>query len=248
MSGHSKWSTIKRKKGKLDAKKGAMFTKYIKEITIAAKAGGGDPDMNPRLRKAVDTAKVGGMPKDNIERAIKRATGEIAGPSYESVTYEGYGPGGSAIFIEAFTGNKNRTASEIRHIFAKHNGNLGSNGCVAWMFVDKGVLYIDKTDATEEKLMEICLENGGEDVIDEEDVFKVVTPPDKFEAVKSALDSAKIKYKNAEFTKLPQSTVKVEGKDAEQTIKLMDTLEEQEDVQGVYANFDIPDEVLQAQS
>lgn len=247
MSGHSKWSQIKRKKGKADAQRGATFTKIIKELTVAAKEGGGSPDANPRLRTIIESAKAAGMPKDNIERAIKRGTGELPGVIYEAVNYEGYGPGGVAILVEALTDSKNRTTAEIRHIFVKHNGNLGSNGCVAWQFIDKGIIYVDKTEANEEKLIEVCLENGGEDVSDEEDAFRVTTSMDKFEAVKAALAKANIKYKEAEITKIPQSTIRLEGKEAEQVLRLMEDLEEHDDVQKAYANFDIPDEVLASQ-
>lgn len=244
MSGHSKWSQIKRKKGKADAQRGAAFTKIIKELTVAAKEGGGNPDMNPKLRTVIETAKSAGMPKDNIERAIKRGTGELPGVVYEAVNYEGYGPGGVAVLVEALTDSKNRTTAEIRHIFVKHNGNLGSNGCVAWQFIDKGIIYVDKSEANEEKLIDVCLENGGEDVSDEEDVFRVATPLGQFEAVKTALTQANIKYKEAEVTKIPQSTIRLEGKEASQVIKLMEELEQHDDVQKAYANFDIPDEVL----
>jgi YebC/PmpR family DNA-binding regulatory protein len=247
MSGHSKWSTIKRKKGKADAQKGVLFTKIIKDITLAAKEGGGNPDMNPKLRTALDVAKSAGMPKDNTERAIKRGTGELEGVSYEALNYEGYGPAGVAVLVETVTDSKNRTTSEIRHIFAQHGGNLGSNGCVAWQFVDKGHIFIDKTEATEEKLIDVCIESGGDDVSLEEDTFVVTTPIDKFEAVKAALTKENIKYKEAEITKIAQTTIRVESaKVAEQILKLMDELEEQEDVQKAYANFDIPDEFLTA--
>ncbi|MCK4352446.1 YebC/PmpR family DNA-binding transcriptional regulator [candidate division WOR-3 bacterium] len=245
MSGHSKWSQIKRKKGKEDAKRGNLFTKLIREIAVIAKDGGGDPDTNPRLRTAIESAKSASMPKENIERAIKRGTGELPGVSYEPVSYEGYGPGGVALFIEALTDNKNRTTSAMRHIFSQCGGNLGSSGCVAWMFVEKGTIYVAKNETTEETLLEVCIEEGGEDVVLEGDSFRITTSPDKFENVKKALEERKIKYRDAEFTKIPKSTVKLEGKNAVQTLKLMDSIEEQEDVQKVYANFDIPDEIFE---
>ncbi|MCK4307034.1 YebC/PmpR family DNA-binding transcriptional regulator [candidate division WOR-3 bacterium] len=248
MSGHSKWSSIKHKKQKEDAKRGILFTKLIRELTVAARDGGGDPATNPRLRTAMDTAKSAAMPKENIERAIKKGTGELPGVSYESVTYEGYSPGGAAIFIEALTDNKNRTTSEIRHIFSKHGGNLGQNGCVAWIFQEKGVIYVDKKEIDEEKLIELCIEQGGEDVSPEDDSFCITTPPDKFEGIKKALADEKINYKDAECTKLPQSTIRIDGKEAQQTLKLMNLLEEQEDAQKVYSNFDIPDEILAQES
>ena len=245
MSGHSKWAQIKHKKQKEDARRGILFTKLIKELSTAAKQGGGDPDSNPWLRRAIETAKAARMPKENIERAIKRGTGELPGVSYEPVTYEGYGPGGVAIFIEAITDNKNRTTSEIRHIFSKYGGSLGASGCVAWMFIEKGVIYVDKNEANEDTLLNICIEQGGEDVILESDTFRITTPVANFESVKKTLEKEGIKYTSAEITKLPQSTVRLEGTRASQTVKLMDSIEEQEDVQKVYANFDIPDEVLE---
>jgi len=245
MSGHSKWATIKHKKAKEDAVRGALFTKLIREISTIARQGGGDPDKNPALRKAMETAKASRMPKENIERAIKRGTGELPGVSYEPVTYEGYGPGGFAIFIEALTDNKNRTTSEIRHLFSKYGGSLGSNGCVGWMFVDKGIIYVDKGETDEDKLISICLEQGGEDVVLEGDVFTITTSVAKFESAKKALEKEGIKYKDAELTKLPQSTVKLEGARASQALKLMNLIEEQDDVQKAYANFDIPDEILE---
>ncbi len=248
MSGHSKWSSIKHKKQKEDAKRGVIFTKLIRELTVAARDGGGDPNTNPKLRTAMDTAKSDGMPKENIERAIKKGTGELPGVSYESLTYEGYSPGGAAIFVEALTDNKNRTTSEIRHIFSKFGGNLGQNGCVAWIFQEKGILYVDKKEIDEEKLIELCIEQGGEDVSSEDDSFYITTPPDKFEVIKKALANGKIKYKDAELTKEPKSTMQLDGKEAQQTLKLMDSLEEQEDVQKVYSNFDIPDEMLNRES
>lgn len=246
MSGHSKWKTIKHKKEKEDAKRGTMFTKLIRELTVAAKEGGGDPTMNSKLRTAMENAKNCGMPKDHVEKAIKRGTGELPGVMYEPVSYEGYAPGGAAILVEVLTDNKNRTTAEVRHIFAKYGGNLGQNGCVAWMFEEKGIVYVDKSETNEEKLVNLCIELEGEDVgTDDETAFYMTTRPDKFEDLKKALDENKIKYKKAEITKLPKTTIKVEKKEAKQALQIMDLLEEHEDVQKVYANFDIPDELLQ---
>lgn len=247
MSGHSKWAQIKHKKQKEDARRGILFTKLIREITVAARSGG-NPDENPKLRHAMDDAKSSGMPKENIERAIKRGTGELPGVTYESVAYEGYSPGGAAILVEAVTDNKNRTTSEIRHIFSKHGGNLGQSGCVAWIFREKGIIYVDKKETSEENLIELCIEGGGEDVVAEDNAFYITTPNDKFQSVKKVLENNNIRYRYAELTKLPQSTVKLDGKDAHQTLKLMDLLEEHEDVQKVYSNFDIPDEILNQES
>lgn len=243
MSGHSKWAQIKHKKAKEDAKRGNLFTKLIREITIAAR-NGGDPSTNPKLRHAIDEAKTAGMPKENIERAIKRGTGELPGVMYEAVVYEGYSPGGAAILVEVLTNNKNRTTAEIRHMFSKYGGNLGQAGCVAWMFADKGIVYVDKNETSEENLITLCIEQGGEDVGTEDDSFYITAPPDKFESIKKILESNKIKYRDAQLTKLPKSTVKLDGKEARQSLKLMELLEEYEDVQKVYANFDIPDEIL----
>lgn len=245
MSGHSKWSQIKRKKQALDAKRGNLFTKLIRELAVVAKESGGDPDKNPRLRTAISIAKAASMPKENIDRAIKRGTGELPGVTYESVSYEGYGPGGVAIFVEALTDNKNRTTAAFRHIFLKYGGNLGSSGCVAWIFIEKGIMYVDKNETDEDTLLEVCIEGGADDVVLEGSAFRITAPPNKLEAVKKALEEKGIKYRDAELTKTPQSTVKVDGKKAEQTLRLMDSIEEQEDVQKVYANFDMPDEILE---
>jgi YebC/PmpR family DNA-binding regulatory protein len=246
MSGHSKWSTIKRKKGATDAKRGKIFTKLIKEITIAARFGGGDPDANPRLRTAVANAKAENMPKDNIERAIKKGTGELEGVSYEEVCYEGYGPGGAAVLVESVTDNKNRTVADVRHIFSKAGGNLGEAGCVGWMFEKKGYFVFEKDAVDEETLMEIALEAGADDVRDEETTFEVVTPPGDFDAVRQAFDEKALKYEVSEITMVPQSTVELEGKEAEQMIRLMESLEDSDDVQKVYSNFDISDQTLEA--
>lgn len=244
MSGHSKWSTIKHKKGAADAKRGRIFTRLIKEITVAARMGGGSPEHNPRLRSSIAEAKAANMPASNIERAIKKGTGELDGVSYEEITYEGYGPGGVAIMAEVITDNKNRTASEIRKIFSKGNGNLGEQNCVGWMFDSKGLIVITKDAASEEKLMEVALEAGAEDIEDEEDSFQVVTDPGGFQSVKDALEQAGIPMVSAKLDKIPQNTVRVEGKDASQVLRLAEALEEHDDVQNVYANFDIdPDSI-----
>jgi YebC/PmpR family DNA-binding regulatory protein len=242
MSGHNKWSTIKHKKGAADAKRGRIFTKLIKEITVAARMGGGDPDANPRLRTAIAAAKSENMPKDNIERAVKKGTGELEGVSYEENTYEGYGPGGAAIFLESVTDNKNRAVADIRHIFSKSGGNLGENGCVAWMFDKKGYINIEKDGVDEEKLMEVALEAGAEDVREEDGSFEVITEPEDFETVREAIEKAAIAYADAEITMLPQNFTALQGKEAEQMVRLMDALDDCEDVQKVYTNADIPDE------
>jgi YebC/PmpR family DNA-binding regulatory protein len=247
MSGHSKWSTIKRKKGATDAKRGKIFTKLAKEIIVAARLGGGDINMNPRLRAAVADARAENMPKDNIERAIKKGTGELEGQAYEEVIYEGYGVGGVAVLVESMTDNKNRTVPDLRHIFSKNGGNLGENGCVAWLFDKKGLITVDKKAVGEEKLMDIALEAGAEDVREQEKEFEVVTPASDFEAVKKALDDQKVPYLAAEITMLPKTTVQIEDeKQAQQVLRLMEALEDYDDVQHAYANFDIPDAILEA--
>jgi YebC/PmpR family DNA-binding regulatory protein len=248
MSGHSKWSTIKRKKGATDAKRGKIFTKLIKEVTVAARFGGGDPDANPRLRTAIAAAKSENMPKDNIDRAIKKGTGELEGVAYEEVIYEGYGPGGAAVLVESLTDNKNRTVADVRHIFSKSGGSLGEAGCVAWMFEKKGLLVLEKGHVDEEALMDVTLDAGAEDIREEESTFEVITATEDFESVKKALDNQNIAYIVAEMTMLPQSTVKLEGKDAEQMLRLMEGLEDSDDVQKVYSNFDISDKTLEALS
>jgi YebC/PmpR family DNA-binding regulatory protein len=247
MSGHSKWSTIKRKKGAADAKRGQAFTRLIKEVTIAARMGGGNPEGNPRLRTAVAAAKAENMPKDNIERAIKKGTGELEGVNYEEFTYEGYGPAGVAVYVEIMTDNKNRTAADVRHIFSKNNGNLGENGCVAWIFEKKGTFAYDKSEVDEEKLMEYVLDAGAEDISEEGNVWVVMSDHKDFYTVKEAIDKidALPSYTVAEITMLPQNTVKLTGKEAEQVLRLMDALEECEDVQNAYANFDIPESELE---
>lgn len=246
MSGHSKWATIKRKKEKTDAARGRMFTRLIKEITIAARHGGGDETANPRLRTAVLAAKAANMPAANIDRAIKRGTGELPGVNYEEINYEGYGPGGVAIFLEVLTDNKNRTVAEVRHLLSKHGGSLGESGSVAWMFSKKGVIIVPASATTEDDLMMASLDAGAEDIALEDDVFRLTTEMAKLEAVKKALESAKIPYDSAEITMEPANTIKVEGKAAESVLKLIDALEEHEDIQNVYANFDIDAETLEA--
>ncbi len=247
MSGHSKWSSIKHKKGAADAKRGKVFTKLIKEITVAARMGGsGDPAANPRLRAAILAAKAENMPKDNIDRAIKKGTGELEGVNYEENNYEGYGPGGAAVLIESVTDNKNRAVADIRHIFAKCGGNMGENGCVSWMFDNKGYFCVDKKAADEDKLMEIVLDAGAEDVKEDDDEWEVITAPADFEKVKEALDRSSIQYTDAEITMLPKNTTNLQGKEAEQMVRLMDLLDDCEDVQKVYTNADIPDEIVNA--
>ena len=246
MSGHNKWASIKHKKGAADAKRGKVFTKLIKEITVAARFGGGDPDGNPRLRSAILAAKSENMPKDNIERAIKKGTGELEGVSYEESIYEGYGPGGAAVMVESLTDNKNRTVAEIRHIFSKNGGNLGENGCVAWMFNKKGYINVAKGGVNEEVLMETSIEAGAEDVREDEGGFEIITAPEDFETVKAALEAASIPFIEAEVTMLPQTTADLKGKEAEQMVRLMGSLEDCDDVQKVYTNADIPEEVAQS--
>jgi YebC/PmpR family DNA-binding regulatory protein len=239
MSGHNKWSSIKHKKAKVDAQRGRIFTKLIKEITVAARLGGGDESANPRLRAAIAAAKAHNMPAANIERAIKRGTGELPGVHYEEVTYEGYGPGGVAIMIEALTDNKNRTVAELRHLFSKHNGNLAESGSVSWIFEKKGVILVKADQVSEDDLMMVVLDAGAEDIKSDGHSYEVLTEPENFEAVKKAIEEAGIPIDSAEVTMYPKTTVKVEGKQAEQLLKLMDALDDHDDVQHVYANFDI---------
>lgn len=245
MSGHNKWSSIKHRKGAQDKKRGKVFTKLIKEITVAARAGGGDLTANPRLRTAVAAAKTENMPKDNIDRAIKKGTGDLDGASYDEILYEGYGPGGAAVMVESLTDNKNRTVAEVRHIFAKAGGNLGESGCVGYMFDKKGYLLVSKAAADEDRLMEIVLEAGGEDVRDGDDDFEVITEPQDFEAVCEALEAAEIAFSDAEVTMLPQTTNTLEGKEAEQMMRLLENLEDSDDVQKVYTNADFADEEME---
>ncbi len=245
MSGHSKWANIKHKKAREDAKRGKVFTKLIKEITIAARDGG-DPESNSRLRTAIERARADNMPYDNIERAIKRGTGELEGVNYEEIIYEGYGPAGVAVLIEAMTDNKNRTVADIRHIFSKSNGSLGESGCVAWNFDKKGLFTFSQDDVDEDSLMEIAIEAGAEDIkhVPEDGLFEVYTDSSGFQQVKEAFDAKGLKYSFGEITMVPKTTVRISGKDAQQMLKLMDSLEECDDVQNVYANFDIPSEEM----
>ena len=246
MSGHSKWSTIKRKKGEIDSKRGKIFTKIIKEITLAARLGGGDIEGNSRLRQAVLAAKGENMPRENIDRAIKKGTGEIGGgESYEEITYEGYGPGGVAVLVEIMTDNKNRTVAEIRHIFSKHGGNLGENGCVSWLFENKGSIVFEKGSVDEDALIELALEAGAEDVREEGNEIEVITDPSLYEKVREALDAKDLKYLQASLGMIPQNTVKLDEGKAEQMLKMMEKLEDNDDVQNVYANFDIDDKIME---
>jgi len=245
MSGHSKWATIKHKKGALDAKRGKVFTRLIKEITIAAKNGGGDPDGNPRLRTAILAAKAENMPAENIKRAVQRGTGELEGVNYEEISFEGYGPGGVAIIVDVLTDNRNRTVSEIRHAFSKNGGNLGESGSVRFMFSKKGVIDIEKAAATEEKLMDIVLEHGGEDLRDEGEVWEIVTDPHSFEAVLNAVKAAGVPTASAEITMLASTYTKLEGPAANQMIRLLEALEDFDDTQNVYSNFDMDAEQME---
>lgn len=244
MSGHSKWSSIKRKKEKTDAERGKVFTKLIREITTSARQGGGDEIANSRLRSAILAAKAANMPQVNIERAIKKGTGELPGVFYEEKTYEGYGPGGVAVMIDTLTDNRNRTISEIRHLLTKYNGNLGETGCVSWMFEKKGLMAVNLQDCDEDRLMEVTLEAGAEDMTVEDDVYEIVSSPESFASVKEALDTNRIPTVSAEVTMIPKTTVKVEGKQAELIMKLMEALEDSDDVQKVYSNFDIDEKKL----
>lgn len=244
MSGHSKWAGIKHKKAAVDAQKGRLFTKIIREIAIAARQGGGISDTNPRLRKAIDNARGANMPQANITKAIQRGTGELPGVNYEECIYEGYGPGGVAVLIEGTTDNKNRSTSEIRKIFNRFGGNLGENGCVSWMFSQKGLIQIDKKKIEEEELMNLAIEAGAEDFAsDDEDVYEIITDPGSLEKVKKPIE--RIGTELAEVTMVPKTYIKLDGKHAEQMLRLMDALEEHEDVQKVYANFDIPKEIME---
>jgi len=245
MSGHSKWSSIKHKKAATDAKKGKIFTRFIRELTIAARSGGGDPESNSRLRHAVEGAKAVNMPSDNIKKAIQRGTGELEGVNYEEIAYEGYGPGGIAILAEAMTDNKNRTVSEVRHVFSKYNGNLGEQGCVSWMFARKGVIRVPQSASGEDELMEIVLENGAEDMVKEGNSYEITTLTEDFDKVHDALKAKNIAIESAEISKVPSTYIKLEGKQAEQMLKLYDKLEELDDIQNVWANFDIADEDIE---
>jgi YebC/PmpR family DNA-binding regulatory protein len=245
MSGHSKWSTIKRKKGAIDALRGRVFTKLIKEITVAARHGGGDPDMNPRLRTALLTARGQNLPADNIKKAIQRGTGELPGQNYDEIQYEGYGPGGVAIIMQTLTDNRNRTVGELRHILTKSGGNMGENGSVGWIFSKKGTFEIDATAASEDTVFEVALDAGAEDVKTEDGIVFVQCSPHDFEAVKAALESKKIPIGASEVAMIPSTSIKLEGKEAEQMLKLMEALEDHEDVQNVYANFDIDASIME---
>ncbi len=245
MSGHSKWATIKHKKGALDAKRGKIFTRLIKEITMAAKSGGGDPEGNPRLRGAIAAAKAENMPQDNIKRAIQRGTGELPGATYEEITFEGYGPGGVALIAEVTTDNRNRTVSEIRHVFGKNGGNLGEAGSVAWMFSKKGQIVVPKATAKEDDLMNIVLENGGDDLNDDGDNWEIITAPAAFEPVLEAVKKANIEVVHSEIGMVPQNYIKLEGASANQMIRLLEALEDQDDVQNVYSNFDVDQKQLE---
>jgi YebC/PmpR family DNA-binding regulatory protein len=246
MSGHSKWHSIKHKKGAADAKRGKIFTRLIKELTVAARAGGGDPDMNPRLRTIIQDAKQNNMPADNIKRAIRRGTGEEPGVSYEEANYEGYGPGGAALIIDVLTDNKNRTAGEIRHVLEKHGGNLAAPNAVAWMFSKKGYIVIEKSKADEEKLMGAVLDAGADDLQDDEDNWEVLSTPEAFPAVHEAVKGLGVEPASAQVSMIPQNYVKLEGKVAQQMVKLMEALDDHDDVQHVWSNFNISEKEIEA--
>jgi YebC/PmpR family DNA-binding regulatory protein len=246
MSGHSKWHTIKHKKGAADAKRGKIFTRLIKELSVAARHGGGDPGMNPRLRTIIADAKAANMPRENIERAIRRGTGEEPGVSYEEITYEGYGPGGVALMIESVTDNKNRTVGEIRHLLGKYNGNLAAENSVAWMFSRKGQVVVEKTGADEEKLLNAALEAGADDMNDDGDVWEIVSAPESFEAVRDAVKALGVEPASAQVAMVPQNYIKLEGTDARTMLKLMEMLDDHDDVQRVWANFDIEEKEIEA--
>ncbi len=246
MSGHSKWSTIKRKKGKADAERGKIFTRLIKDITLAARNGGGDENANPRLRSAVAAAKTANMPATNIDRAIKKGTGELPGVVYEEGTLEGYGPAGVALYIEILTDNRNRTVADVRHNLTKHGGNLAESGAVAWMFEKKGLITVPSEDLDEEEILMVVMDAGAEDLKSEEDFFEITSSAEDLENVKAALESSQIKYDSANLTMYPKNTIKVEGKDAETLLKILDALEDLDDVQNVYSNFDIDMSVLES--
>ena len=244
MSGHSKWSTIKHKKGAADAKRGKIFTKVIKEITVAARIGGGDIDGNPRLRLAVQKAKEVNMPQENVTRAIKKGTGELEGVQYEETSYEGYGPGGVAIFMEVMTDNKNRTVGELRATLGKNGGNMGENGCVAWIFEQKGLITVKIPEKGEEELLELAIDAGGDDMQTVDDYYEITTSVESFEPVRKAIEDAGIKTQSSELTRIPQNTVNVEEKHCKSLLRLMDTLEDHDDIQKVYSNFEITDEII----
>ncbi|MFW6131119.1 MAG: YebC/PmpR family DNA-binding transcriptional regulator [Candidatus Aminicenantaceae bacterium] len=244
MSGHSKWHSIKHKKAAADAKRGKIFTKIIRELSVAARMGGDDPDANPRLRKAISDAKTVNMPADNVKKAIMKGTGQLEGVNYEEISYEGYGPGGVAIYVEALTDNKNRTVSELRNIFSKNGGNLGESGCVAWMFDRKGYIVIEKSEASEDELLEIILEAGAEDLKEDGSNYEIFTSPENYEKVVNALKKNNIELAASNLGYIPQNYVKLEGKQAHQLLRLIESLEEHDDVQNVWANFDIDEEEI----
>jgi YebC/PmpR family DNA-binding regulatory protein len=246
MSGHSKWHTIKHKKGAADAKRGKIFTRIIKELTVAARNGGRDPDTNPRLRTIVTEAKANNMPRENIERAIRRGTGEEPGVSYEEVTYEGYGPGGVALMIETLTDNKNRTVGEIRHLLSKHAGNLAAENSVAWMFSRKGQIVVEKGKVDEDKLLSVALDAGADDMNDDGSAWEVVCAPEQFEAVRDAVKGLGVSPATAEVAMVPQNYIKLVGKEAQQMLKLMEAIEDHDDVQHVWANFDVEEKEIEA--
>ena len=246
MSGHSKWASIKHKKGAVDAKRGKIFTKLIKEITVATRMGGKDPESNARLRTAIAAAKAENMPKENIERGIKKGTGELEGSTYEEAIYEGYGPGGVAVLVEVLTDNKNRAVADVRHLFERHGGSLGAAGCVAWMFSQKGLIVLPRDQTDEERLFEVALEAGAEDIKEGEKEFEVITDPSLFEQIKAAIEDAELTPILADITMIPKTTTNLEGKHAQQMLTLMEVLEDNDDVNHVYANFDISDEVMEA--
>src|SRR5215475_2844237 len=246
MSGHSRWSQIKRKKGKADVQRGKLFSKILREITVAAKNGGGDSKVNMRLKAAVESAKEANMPHENIKRAIQKGTGELPGESYDEITYEGYATGGVAVMVRVLTDNRNRTAPEIRHTFERHGGHMGSSGAVAWMFERKGVIQVDAEKISEDDLLGRALEAGATDMRSGEKAFEITTAPGEMDAVRGALEKKGVPVLEGEVTFVPQSTVRVEGKDAPQVLRLIEALEELDDVQAVYANYDIPDEVMEA--
>jgi YebC/PmpR family DNA-binding regulatory protein len=246
MSGHSRWSQIKRKKGKTDVQRGKLFSKILREITVAARSGGGDPKVNMRLKAAMESAKEANMPHDNIRRAVQKGTGELPGEAYEEITYEGYAPGGVAVLVRVLTDNRNRTAPEVRHVFEKQGGNMGSAGAVAWMFERRGVIQVDAETIAEDDLLALALEAGASDMRRVEKTYEIVTAPGEMDAVRAALERANVSVRAAEVTFVPQSTVRVEGKDAPAVLRLIEALEELDDVQTVYANYDIPDEVIDA--
>ncbi|MBT8362980.1 MAG: YebC/PmpR family DNA-binding transcriptional regulator [Desulfobacterales bacterium] len=246
MSGHSKWSTIKRKKGANDAKRGKIFTKLIKEITVAARQGGADPVGNPRLRSAIVAAKTENMPKDNIDRAIAKGSGGLDGETYEEILYEGYGPGGVAVLVECVTDNRNRTVADVRHYFSKSNGNLGENGCVAWMFDKKGMILVDKATVSEEELMDKAIDAGAEDVLEEEQEFQVLSTVEDFNDVRDALEQDGVEFLEASISMIPKNTIEItEEKVASSLLKLLENLEDHDDVQKVHANFDIDDSLME---